>query len=129
MLRAGDTFLLPKPNATEHLWVVLTEPTESGEAVCVNITTQHSFSDQTVILQPGDHPFIKHPSVVHYEDAREMNLQMVYALLKQGSDKFVCVAHDPCSVDLLRCVRDGLLRSKRTPNGLKQRCKALWETR
>ncbi len=49
MLNPGDTFLLPKPNQIEHLWIVLTPPREDGTAVCVNVTSWKFNRDDTVI--------------------------------------------------------------------------------
>ncbi len=70
MLQAGQTILLPKPGSDiAHLWVVLTAPDVTGTVVLVNFTTQRAHSDPTLILQPGDHRFIKHPTAVHYADA------------------------------------------------------------
>ena len=82
MLNPGSTFLLPKPGQVEHLWIVLTKPNKDGRAVCVNITSWTFDSDETVILVPGDHPFITKKSVVHYEDARYILLEHVEHLLQ-----------------------------------------------
>ena len=72
MLKAGQTILLPKPGlATLHLWVVAIAPdSASYDAVIVNFSTQRHQSDNTVVLQPGDHPFVQHATVVFFADAR-----------------------------------------------------------
>lgn len=92
MLSCGDTFLIPKrSDQIEHLWIVITDPDVDGKAVCVNITTRQPYSDTTVILKRGDHPFIRHESVAHYPDARILDLNAVQdALLKAGNTSFVC---------------------------------------
>ncbi|MEK7486771.1 MAG: hypothetical protein AABZ60_20805 [Planctomycetota bacterium] len=62
----GTAFLLPHNiSAIEHLWIVLTEPSPiKNEVIIVNVTSLRSYSDKTVILNEGDHPFIHHPSVI-----------------------------------------------------------------
>lgn len=57
-------------NPTRHLWVAVTDPDpQTGEVVIANITTQAPGRDQTCILNPGDHPFLKHESVMNYAEA------------------------------------------------------------
>lgn len=59
VLEIGDTFLLPQSSEdTEHLWVVLSKPDAKGRAVCANITTAHSYSERTVVLQAGVSGFL-----------------------------------------------------------------------
>ena len=130
-LKCGDTFLLPKTSGDrEHLWIVITDPDlATNKAVCVNVTTQQTYSDSTCVLQPGDHPFISHTSVIFYQDARELDLTLVEKALTTGIKDFVCQAHDPCSEHLLRRIRQGLIASKHTPKGIKALCKKLWGIR
>lgn len=125
MLNPGDTFL-PKPNQIEHLWIVLTPPREDGTAVCVNVTSWKFDRDDTVILEPGDHPFITKKSVVHYEDARFMNLEWIEQLIAKRPNRFVCEQHHHCTRVLMERLREGLLKSKRTPNGVKDYCRSIW---
>ena len=48
-----------------HLWIAVTEPQpDSSQIVIVSLTTLRYDRDQTVILQPGDHPFITHQTIV-----------------------------------------------------------------
>jgi hypothetical protein len=128
-MQPGQTFLLPKPGRIEHLWVVLTYPNAEGLSICVNITTRRFDSDDTLILQPGDHPFIKHESTVHYEDARFMDLSLVTQLLESGAKSFVCEPREYCTHTLLDNIKDGLVKSRRTPTGIKRVCKELWGIR
>ena len=127
-LQCGDTFLLPKSAyATEHLWIIVTEiDPQSGSAVCVNVTTKRDDSETTVVLNIGDHRFIKHESVVRFGDAREMKIDLVEKLLSGRPSQFVGVLHDPCSEKLLARIRQGLLDSPMTPKEIKRKCKLLW---
>ena len=64
--------------AIEHLWAIVTEiDATTNKAICVNVTTQQSYSDTTCILKPGDHPFVKHDSVINFLDSREMPVDRV----------------------------------------------------
>jgi hypothetical protein len=127
-LQSGDAFLLPKSSAdTEHLWIIVTEvDAVNSKAVCVNVTTRRPHSDLTAILKVGDHPFIKHESVINYQDAREMPIDVVEQALATGTTQFVCIQLDPASEDLLKRVRQGLIDSKLTPKGIKAHCRKLW---
>jgi hypothetical protein len=128
MLGPGDTFILPKSaKQIEHLWIVLTPAREDGKAVCVNVTSWKFECDQTVILGPGDHAFITKKSVIHFEDARFVQMEHVERLLTGGTDQFVCRRNYCCTHVLMDRIKDGLLKSKRTPNGIKEHCRALWK--
>ncbi len=129
MLRLGDTFLLPTPRQnTPHLWIVITEPDAEGKAICLNITTRQPFSETTVVLNAGDHPFITHESVVYYSDARSLDVRIVEEAMKgqHGFVDIVCQQHEPCSVQLLRRIQGGLLASPFVKRKIKDYCRALW---
>ena len=59
-------------------------------AVCVNVTTRQMYSDTTLVLKPGDHPFIDHESVMNYRDSREVSLPSVEELLAKKTGQFAC---------------------------------------
>ena len=136
MLSCGDTFLIPKSSSeTEHLWVVVTEPDpETGDAVCVSITTRRANSDITVILRPNHHPFIKYDSVVFYSDAQIVNMHDVQRALDAQTSEFVCVRHVSCAAEVLQnnminpvaAIQHGILNSKMTPNKVKRYCRKVW---
>jgi hypothetical protein len=128
VLSCGDTFLMPKSSrATEHLWVVITQPEPGASlAVCVSITTRRSNSELTVILYPGDHPFIRHESVVHYADAQILDLDHVQRALDAHISGIVCTQHQPCNQALLMRIQQGLLISKLVPNNVKAFCQRAW---
>lgn len=71
MLALGDTVLLPKPAQDKpHLWVLVTAVNpQTGHAIIVNFTTERPHSDKTVVIQPGEHPFVDRPTVVFFADA------------------------------------------------------------
>ena len=129
LLKCGDTFLLPKSSSdAEHRWIIVAEiDTATQTATCVNVTTQRSWSDTTCILNVGDHPFVKWPSVVFYRDAREVNLALVGKVLIAGIGSFVCTRHDPCSDAWMDRIRQGLMDSRQTPKGIKAIYRTLWK--
>ena len=63
MIRIGDTLLLHG-----HLCVVLSDPQQNpDEIVLAAFTTWEGYKDQTCLLHPGDHGFIRHDTCVDYE--------------------------------------------------------------
>ena len=95
--------------------------------MCVNITAWKFDCDETLILVPGDHPLITKKSVVHYEDARFMQLDWIEQLLQKGTTDSVCVPRHACTYALMERLKQGLLDSKRTPAGIKDFCRAVWQ--
>jgi hypothetical protein len=130
MLKPGDTFIAPLTSkAIEHLWIILTNADAEGKAVAVNITTRHSLSETTVILNAGDHPFVKHPSVINYTDAQLIDLKAVETAIEKQPRNFVCKSHQPCSPDLLKRIQDGMRKTKSVKKHIKQRCLSDWEAK
>jgi hypothetical protein len=117
MLQAGQTILLPKPgHETAHLWVVLTAPDAQGQAMIVNFTTLRPHSDTTVVIQPGEHPFVTHATAVHYADARLTTAAAIAGAIASGHFR----AHRDCSPALLQRLLLGALASPYTPEKIKR---------
>jgi hypothetical protein len=113
---AGRTFLYPD-GGIPHLWIVVTEPSGTPpEVAIVSISSDRLGKDDTVKLGPGDHPFIRKPSVVFFPDTRVMPVQAIVSEVQNAQATF----HDDCSEDLLERVRDGLLASPATPRRMKE---------
>ena len=71
VVSAGETYKLRKPgDDTPHLWAVITNPDQDDNVVIVNLTTRQPHSDDTVVLSRGEHPFVRHETVISYQDAR-----------------------------------------------------------
>lgn len=120
-LCTGRSILLRAPQDTKpHLWFVLTDPDGTPpRVVAVMLRTVRSYTDPTVILQPGDHPFVSHPSAVHYSSACWFPLHRLARAIAVGE----CHLKADMSPALLRRVRDGLLASPFTVEVLKQFCR------
>lgn len=121
-MHAGDTFLIAFRNtrSIEHLWIAVTEPDSSGQIVIVSVTTLRNGIDQTVTLQPGDHPFVNHPSVVYFGDAKIVPQQSLEGWLAAS----VARPHAPCSLELLALIRAGVSASEHTPGKVIAFCQA-----
>lgn len=115
MLNCGDTFLTGDNETDDwHLWIIITPPSE-GEVITVSVTTRHKKSESLVVLRAGDHPFIKHDSVVAYRYSMIRTVEDIEAAIANGSAK----QREPVSAALLSRVQNGLLDSEFTPNGVK----------
>jgi hypothetical protein len=122
-MSAGDTFLMsPRAGVDLHLWIVITAIEDgSGLLAVVSITTLRHNADQTLILRRGDHPFIRHDSVVHFADARLVELKTIEGNV---AAKHI-TPHEPCSAKLIREVQDGALGCDLTPQKVFNFCKKM----
>jgi hypothetical protein len=95
-MKPGDTFMIDDENETkEHLHVVLSEPSATGEVVTVSICTRHRWSEVLVALEVGDHPFITRPSFASYRHARIRKCEAIANALKSGSARSKTPITDP----------------------------------
>lgn len=126
-MRLGETVLMPVPGvAVPHLWILITEPSaETHLGVFVSVTALRGGKDQTVVLRPGDHPYIAKDSVVYYGDARLLDTTRIDADLAAGTVQ----SQEPCSARLLRLLQDGALASPYTPNAILKLCKQTFANR
>ena len=117
------TFLAPVPSPKQlHLCIAMTEPQEEPAiVVMVNISTVHNkrHEDRTVILQPGDHEFIKHESFVAYEYAKRVRV----SVLETRHQKDQITIKDEVSDELFEKILEGLFQSPRTPRDIKTLCR------
>jgi hypothetical protein len=111
-MNCGDTLLIPAPGACEetpHLWIILTEP--DPYCVLVSLSTLRYDKDQTVILHRGDHPFLVKDSVAMYAYARLADIGDLATQVATG----MAAPREPCTTEMLRLLRDGILASPDTP--------------
>ena len=124
-MRCGDAVLIPAPGGPSipHLWFLITEPDAvSFQCVMVNVTTLRSHCDRTLVLQRGEHPFIRHPSVISFADARIVDARHIEAGIEAGTME----RREPCPPQLLHLIQDAALASPRTPNKVVALCRRAW---
>ena len=116
----GDCFLFPlyPGKNSEHLWVVLTSPDAGSECAIVCISTLRQKSDNTTILNGGEHEFIRHKSFVFYANAK---LIFMHQFEKYFADGYAKIASKIDRTTLNR-MKDDLFKSKFTPNNVKRFC-------
>jgi len=110
-LNIGDAYLLSTPPNDKHLFVVIA-PTRD---LCVNVTSKRNNSDTSCILQQGDHPFIRHDSVINYKKAREVDPAVVQNQISRGN----CQQYQHVSSTVLNRIQQGGLTSTRLKNKYK----------
>jgi hypothetical protein len=115
-MKAGDAYLIAfeYTRGLPHLWIVVAGPDLQGRIILVSVTTLRSWRDQTMILQPGDHPYVRHPSVIFYKFAMESNA----GTLQQWIDTGRADPQAACSAELLKLIQQGITASKSTPIGI-----------
>ena len=110
---AGNTFLLGARSADIHLWVVISDPlAEPENVVLVSLTSWDRTKEQTCLIEVGDHPFVRHRTVVSYAAARwGATSHQLDQLAASGALR----PHQPASQPLLDRIRLGAARSRLLP--------------
>src|SRR5271157_4082219 len=112
MIACGDTFLFAEEDEDKlHLTVVLTEPDRNGKVVTVAVVTRHRRSDAMVPLEVGDHPFIRHPSVMAFVHARVRTAAEIEEIVRRGD----ATKREPIAERFVRRGCSGCLESEDTP--------------
>lgn len=108
-VEAGDCVLMPHPyGQTEHLWIVIAS---IGDSIAiVNLNSQRRGADETVVLLGGEHPFVKHRTVVTYADARIAKKADLIAYAERQS-----AWCNPVSLELLARIQAGAVESEFCP--------------
>jgi hypothetical protein len=114
---SGMTFLMA---GEQHLWVVLSDPTQSAASVVVaNFTTyrgdgdrKNAIYDPSCLIYPGEHRFVTDVTCVRYQDAHLTTADH----LEIGIQTNTLLLHDPVSPALLKKIQSGLGDSIHTPD-------------
>jgi len=115
MFKRGDTFLMG-PIDEYHLHVVVADPNSSGELVIAPITTLRPRTpDRLLILQPGDHPFVKHASAIACNFAQITTVSKLEELLASGR----ILPREAMEQSLVGRITAALIESDFTENGVK----------
>ncbi len=114
MATIGDTFLLAKPDINNHLFVIISDPSQdSDHIVTANFTSWRADKDQGCIVEPREHAFIVHRSCVHYAEDHLISLAQYQRFMASGS----IFARDPVDGPLLRRILAGAAVSPFMPMG------------
>ena len=119
---AGRTFFLSKgpPDPPQHLWIVLTDPDPiTTHVVIVMLVSARDYTDKTVKLSPGCHPFIEHETNVDYSTATIILASKLEAVIKSKR----CRLNADLKGSTFDEIRAGLRVSTRTPNYVVEHCK------
>lgn len=77
IINPGDVFLLPIPKISfKHAHIIVTSiDLNTGDCICVPVDTWRGkrTSDNTVVIQPGIHPFINKQSYINYYETKKIN--------------------------------------------------------
>jgi len=115
---AGCCLYLFEHQPPPHLWVVLTNPTgQPPEVLTVMLTTRRAHTDDTVILQPRDHPFVQRETAVSYKTATYRRVSAILGKMKAGK----CELRETIREPVLHRIRDGLLESPHTIHAIRRR--------
>ena len=115
-MHVGYAFMLEdEDGADEHLHIVLTTPTASGEVVTVSISTRKPKSESLVVLHKGDHPFIRHESTCLYHFSRIRSCTAIQDAVSKGLAR---QKHD-ASPELVKKLCAGLMESEFVPRGIR----------
>lgn len=107
-MRAGDCWIIKFEHSgpKAHLWFLLVDPQPDGLAVIANVTTLRHNADRTVILQPGDHPLLRHPSFVLYSDCQIINVPDLQKWIETG----IADPNDPFQHEVIKEIQRGAQR-------------------
>lgn len=110
-MKAGDSFIVPaRGEVPEHLFVVVSDPSQNSEDVLVaNVTswTGNRSDDSGCKLTSGDHPFVRHDSYICYARAKTVQLEYLEEKISSG----VFRPQDRMSGAVLARIQQGVLNS------------------
>jgi hypothetical protein len=113
-MKLGETYLVLNKG---HLWVVITDPQSDGSVAMVSFTTKRANSDLNCVMNVGDHPFIRHETIVAYELARVLDPGQQKHVLANPS---LSPPKAPVSSALLQRIHEGALVSDLTPQKIQK---------
>ena len=115
-MKAGDAFLIKKGlKDTGHLFVVLSDPEKLPDSIFPDrvflamLTTKEKWKEDSCVLKPGDHPFLKHDTVAAFDTPPSLfiTLQQLQTL----KDQKWLIDKGEVSMDVLRRLREGYANS------------------
>ncbi|MDH6185469.1 hypothetical protein [Polaromonas sp. CG_23.6] len=120
----GASLLIPSgPENKKHLFALMLDPVlvdgygSKPRVLLACVTSvQHGMpGDDSCLLGPGDHPFIEHDSYVDYRFTRLEPVEHLQGRVQEGT----FIAKEPCSLELIKRIIRGALKSRRIPREFK----------
>ena len=110
-MRRGWTLLIPSgPGDGRHLFIFINNPGENEDGVLACLSSMHAHADRTCIVNPGDHPFVRHESYIDYRHCRTDSIAHLTTLLEKG----YVTRREDASDELVERILDGARRSEHT---------------
>lgn len=107
-MKLGDTYLLIKG----HLWVVASTRASDGSVVMFMLTSRKPHTtDLNCLILAGEHPFVKHDTVVAYELGKIMSVADQQFIIQRPG---LVPPQQPVSELLLERIQKGALQSDLT---------------
>ncbi len=107
---------LPIPTPEDsHLFVLITKPQGiPPKSLAVNFTSYKAGDefDKTVVLEGGEHSFIKKRSMVNYAKAVIVDINYLESKIADINDPTISKHRHDCSPELLEVLRNGILISR-----------------
>jgi len=110
----GDTFVNLNPGLLSHFWMVISRETGYGWVI-VNLTTYRLGCDESCLLGPNDHPWIRHRSSIEYRRAVTLTVFRLGEMVRLG----MVAWKEPLRPETLRKVQEGAVKSKFFKNRFK----------
>jgi hypothetical protein len=116
-VNTGDTFLIELPGTSRisHLWILISDPTQSPECILVNLTSWREDKDPSCVLEAGDHSFIQHRTCVNFAAAKRVPIAWLEAAVQKGS----AIPHQPAHAVLDR-ILEAIPNSRSIPLAIAQ---------
>ncbi len=83
-VKPGDTFKSDPITGISHLHIVVMDVPVAQEVLLASVTTYEDEKDSTCILEPGDHPFVRHTSCISYRHVRIVSRATLQTLIDKG---------------------------------------------
>lgn len=123
-MKCGSTFLLyGDDQPIPHLHIVISDPDKNNCVVLVSVTTERSRSDTMTRLAPGDHPFVKNPSVITYSYTKVMSCTQLENLVATGG----AMTKEDASEEIVSRAQAGLRETDRAPQDVQRYFLEWWE--
>lgn len=121
--KAGECLLIDSGPIGKHLFVLVLDKQTNNKlhvlSVPVSTARESARIDESCMIQPGEHPFIKSESFVEYRNSR---IDSTDNLLDRVKEK-TFIPHESVTQELLKKIIDGLKVSREIKRHIKDEFK------